>query len=80
MATTTKTDLRDALQSAVTTVNRNSGQTCVHLRFRGEELPELEIMASAASLRGDAFMFQSGLERFDGTIAELEAVSTEVIH
>ncbi|MFO0837513.1 MAG: hypothetical protein U1D55_03235 [Phycisphaerae bacterium] len=77
---TTSLDLREALEQAVNTVNRNAGQTCVRLRFRSEELPELEIMASAASLRGDAFIFQSGLERFDGQVAELADVRAEVIH
>ena len=79
MAVGTSHELKRAVAEAVSQVNAHSGRACVHLRFNSVELPELEFLANSGSLVGERFAFTSGFDTYDGSIAELASIRTEVI-
>lgn len=73
------TEIQRAVSDAVQLVNTHSGQASVHLCFQSRELPEVDFVANSASLQGDRFRFTAGFETFDGTVAELSDIRTELI-
>ena len=79
MAVGTSHELKRAVAEAINQVNAHSGRACVHLRFNSVELPELEFLANSGSLVGERFAFTSGFDTYDGSIAELASIRTEVI-
>jgi len=73
-----KSEVQSAVASAVDLVNRNAGQTYVHLRF-ADDPAEVDFVANAASFAGGRFEFKAGFETYGGSVDELADVRAELI-
>jgi hypothetical protein len=71
-------ELRRAVADAVRLVNSHSGRACVSLRF-SEDPAEINFVANAARMQGEAFEFQAGFETYGGKLDELSGIRTELI-
>mgnify|MGYP003573953360 CR=1 FL=1 len=79
MPGTQNDQLQRAVADAVQLVNDHSGQACVRLLFNSGDDGPIDFVANAASLQGDHFTFRSGFETFDGRLAELADIRTDLI-
>lgn len=70
--------IRQKIADAVQLVNDHAGRATVHLLFKGES--EIDFIANAARLEGEAFSFEAGFESFSGSLDEVGDIRTEVIH
>lgn len=67
-----------AVQEAVSLVNRNAGATHIRLRFR-DDPSAIDFVANSARCSGNAFEFQAGFETYRGKVDELQDILVEVI-
>ena len=79
MAVAQNVELQQAVADAVNLVNTHSGQASVRLWFNSAEFGEVDFVANSASLQGDKFSFAAGFETYDGLVAELANIKTELI-
>lgn len=72
-------ELQIAVKQAVETVNAHAGMTAVRLRFVDDD-SEIDFIANSAAYRDGGFEFQAGIQRYEGLVAELAEIRTDVIN